>query len=298
MTNDEIRMTNQVPMTNDRNMAKTLTNFNLNIEICDLNRHSNFVIRHFPSFGIGFTLIELLVVIAIVALLMSILMPSLAAARDTARGVKCTANLHSLATAANLYQADHGGRFWKTVRYNYPTAGVHTYFWGTNTQPVDTTPSSLMKYVEQTLGVFWCPNLPWGAYVPQGGVNEPTTTYGYNAWALDPAFWGRRDSSGSPLPLARNTDVRRPADLFAFADSGMYWSPGGVGIFQNSTSLDPPKFPWGDNTTATTHFRHNDRANALCVDGHAAAFDSEGGRFTHPDQKLGFVGKENEPHYE
>ncbi|QNN24240.1 prepilin-type N-terminal cleavage/methylation domain-containing protein [Planctomycetales bacterium ZRK34] len=246
----------------------------------------------------AFTLIELLVVVAIVALLMSILMPSLAAARDTARTVRCTGNLHGLATAASCYQQDYDGHFWKTVRYNHPTAGVHTYFWGTNTQPVDTAPSPLMRYVQHELGVFWCPNLRWGEYVPQGGVNEPTTTYGYNAWALDPGFWGRRDSNGSPLPMMRITDVTRPMDLFVLADSGMSWSPGGVSIFQNSTSLDPPKFAWGDNTTATTHFRHMNKTNALCVDGHAASFELEGGRFTHEEQMLGFVGEQNSPHYD
>lgn len=55
----------------------------------------------------GFTLIELLVVIAIIALLISILIPSLQQVREQAKDVKCLTNLRSMAQGVMVYSADN-----------------------------------------------------------------------------------------------------------------------------------------------------------------------------------------------
>ncbi len=63
--------------------------------------------RRFPAGSRGFTLIEVLVVVAIIALLVSILLPSLAKAREQARTTACAANLSQLTRAENIYQTQN-----------------------------------------------------------------------------------------------------------------------------------------------------------------------------------------------
>src|SRR5690348_4417738 len=74
-------------------------------------RRSSF---HAPR---GFSLVELLVVIGIIALLISILLPAVNAARERGNQLKCLANLHSISQAAEMHVLDHHGYL--------PAAGHH-----------------------------------------------------------------------------------------------------------------------------------------------------------------------------
>ncbi|MCC6322014.1 MAG: prepilin-type N-terminal cleavage/methylation domain-containing protein [Phycisphaerales bacterium] len=60
----------------------------------------------------GFTLVELLVVIAIIALLISILLPAIAAARRVARLSLCAAQMQQLGVSSNSYAHDHKDYIW------------------------------------------------------------------------------------------------------------------------------------------------------------------------------------------
>lgn len=68
-------------------------------------RGSRFHISRRPAF----TLIELLVVISIIALLISILMPSLSRARSQAKGVHCLARLKEFGNALAAYENTNNG---------------------------------------------------------------------------------------------------------------------------------------------------------------------------------------------
>ena len=60
-----------------------------------------------PRRRAGFTLVELLVVVSIIALLISILLPSLRGARDQAKLTKCLAHMRGLGQAAMTFSTDH-----------------------------------------------------------------------------------------------------------------------------------------------------------------------------------------------
>ena len=66
-----------------------------------LNRHSSR----------GFTLIELLVVISIIALLIAILLPSLARARELANRAVCSANIRGIVQSMFIYAQSNRGEF-------------------------------------------------------------------------------------------------------------------------------------------------------------------------------------------
>jgi prepilin-type N-terminal cleavage/methylation domain-containing protein len=72
----------------------------------------------------GFTLIELLVVISIIALLVSILLPALGAAREQAKFTVCKVHLNGLGKAAILYTVDQKDLFPAPREDNYANMNI------------------------------------------------------------------------------------------------------------------------------------------------------------------------------
>ena len=56
----------------------------------------------------GFTLVELLVVVSIIAILIALLLPSLAGARGLARTTVCGTNMRQMGVALSVYASDLG----------------------------------------------------------------------------------------------------------------------------------------------------------------------------------------------
>ena len=70
----------------------------------------------------GFTLVELLVVISIIALLVSILMPSLSKAKELAYRMKCSTNHSAVGKALGLYRGLNNDQ----NPMNQPATGTHS----------------------------------------------------------------------------------------------------------------------------------------------------------------------------
>jgi len=109
----------------------------------------------------AFTLIEVLVVVAIIALLISILLPSLATAREQARMVACQANLKSVATAFVTFSSENKGRLpgVRSQRMDgHPVSWIGEYEDNTTGQVVQPTRGALWRHMGRQAAGYICPN--------------------------------------------------------------------------------------------------------------------------------------------
>ena len=114
----------------------------------------------------GFTLVELLVVIGIIALLISILLPSLARAREAANTVKCASNLRSIGQGLMLYSTENRGLLPAAYVYTGMTIGAGGQLPIAGTNGYTHWSSFLYGQGVVAASAFQCPSLDKGGLPP------------------------------------------------------------------------------------------------------------------------------------
>ena len=130
----------------------------------------------------GFTLIELLVVIAIIAMLLSILMPALGAAKRQAQKAVCMTNLSQWGILFTLYTEDNDDLFFPGYyQHDDPDGNA------LEGQDSDTWPYAMRPYYQDS-SLRFCPSARQKRGQTWGSDSDDTFSgsYGLNGWVCNP----------------------------------------------------------------------------------------------------------------
>ncbi len=196
----------------------------------------------------AFTLIELLVVIAIIALLISILLPSLEAARRQAKQVACLSHIKNIGTSSRVYEADDTQGF-----------GIPVHAKQFDSEGLIYSPVKLTDNQQAGVGIF-----DWGG---KSGVGEQKFLAG-NTSTEFAAITSRYGTKAGFGPVTRPlNDILYPG---GFADNGPFSSARGgnrygqledtkldLGIYKCPADDGPPR---GVQTHCADWVRNSERS--------------------------------------
>jgi prepilin-type N-terminal cleavage/methylation domain-containing protein/prepilin-type processing-associated H-X9-DG protein len=209
----------------------------------------------------SFSLIELLAVIAIIAILMSMLFPSLARSREMAKRAACMSNQHQVSVGLVTFAAENERKFPATQATPRPGIGVWTVYQPPRGDKYGLGKLFFESYIDDAQ-VFYCPS--WDCPRSSGAAN----------WARYDVKSSSGNAGGFPAPSGTFPSNVVFVNYFlrgSFAAGSGLWRPASLSRDKAHKAI---LADFWTNTAASTpgigRFNHwGEGYNTLYMDGHA-----------------------------